>query len=172
MKINTEKRPTLYRKPMQPSNFDGILYQLRHWILSHGFHPKIRFKRNLKKRPKSDVRQKSNFEPYIVMPLWHDYGAKFKIFDKNSFFGLNLRWIFRWNPCEKFSCKVGIKWHRSCMLNRLFAWRRHAAKQNTLPDHSGIKLYVNIQVDWSGGPLNRLYYAIGLLAWFSVQKGT
>ena len=28
--------------------------------------------------------------------------------------------------------------------------------QNTLPDHSWIKLYVNIQVDWSGGPLNML----------------
>ena len=63
--MNTEKRPvlctTLYRKPMQPSNFDGILYQLRHWIFSHGFHQKIRFKRNFKKRPKSDFRQKSNF---------------------------------------------------------------------------------------------------------------
>ena len=66
--MNTEKRPvfctTLYRKPMQPSNFDGILYQLRHWIFSHGFHQKIRFKRNFKKRPKSDFRQKSNFWPY------------------------------------------------------------------------------------------------------------
>ena len=60
--MNTEKRPvlctTLYRKPKQPCNFDGILYQLRHWILSHGFHPKIRSKR------KSDSRQKSNFQPY------------------------------------------------------------------------------------------------------------
>ena len=44
---------------MQPSNLDGILYQLRHWIFSHGFHQKIRFKRNFK--PKSDFRQKSNF---------------------------------------------------------------------------------------------------------------
>ena len=26
---------------------------------------------------------------------------------------------------------------------------------NTLPDHSWIKLYVNIPVGWSGGPLNR-----------------
>ena len=54
--MNTEKRPvlctTLYRKPMQPCKFDGILYQLRHWIFSHGFHQKIRFKRNFKKRPK------------------------------------------------------------------------------------------------------------------------
>ena len=51
--MNTEKRPvlctTLYRKPMQPSNIDGILYQLHHWIFSHGFHQKIRFKRNFKK---------------------------------------------------------------------------------------------------------------------------
>ena len=31
------------------------------------------------------------------------------------------------------------------------------AYQNTLPDHSWIKLYVNIQVDWSGGQLNRLW---------------
>ena len=50
--MNTEKRPvlctTLYRKSMQPNNFDGILYQLRHWIFSHGFHQKIRFKRNFK----------------------------------------------------------------------------------------------------------------------------
>ena len=34
VEMNIEKRPvlctTLYRKPMQPSNFDGILYQLRH----------------------------------------------------------------------------------------------------------------------------------------------
>ena len=36
---------------------------------------------------------------------------------------------------------------------RPFAQWRHAAYQNTLPDHSWIKLYVNIQVDWSGGPL-------------------
>ena len=46
--MNTEKRPvlctTLYRKPMQPSNFDGILYQLCHWIFSHGFHQNIPFK--------------------------------------------------------------------------------------------------------------------------------
>ena len=44
-----------------PCNFDGILYRLRHLIFSHGFHQKIRFKRNFKKRPKSDFRQKSNF---------------------------------------------------------------------------------------------------------------
>ena len=34
--MRTEKRPvlctTLYGKPMQASNFVGILYQLRHWI--------------------------------------------------------------------------------------------------------------------------------------------
>ena len=30
-------------------------------FVSHGFHQKIRFKRNFKKRPKSDFRQKSNF---------------------------------------------------------------------------------------------------------------
>ena len=56
--MNTEKRPvlctTLYRKPMQPSHFDGILHQFCHWIFSHGFHQKIRFKRNFKKRPTSD----------------------------------------------------------------------------------------------------------------------
>ena len=52
---------TLYRTPMQPSNFDGILYQLRHWIFSNGFHQKIRFERNVKERPKSDFRQKSKF---------------------------------------------------------------------------------------------------------------
>ena len=46
---------------MQPSNFDGILYQLHLWIFSHGFHQKIRSERNFKKRPKSDFRQKSNF---------------------------------------------------------------------------------------------------------------
>ena len=49
---------------MQPCNFDGILYQLRHLIFSHSFHQKIRFKRNFKKRPKSDFRQKSIFLPY------------------------------------------------------------------------------------------------------------
>ena len=53
---------TLYRKPKWPCNFDGMLYQLPHWIFSHGFHQKILFKRNFnKKRPKSDFRQKSNF---------------------------------------------------------------------------------------------------------------
>ena len=31
----------------------------------------------------------------------------------------------------------------------------HTAYQNTLPDHSWVKLYVNIH-DWSGGPLDRL----------------
>ena len=46
---------------MQASNFVGILYQLRHWFFSHGFHQKIRFKGNFKKRPKSDFRQKSIF---------------------------------------------------------------------------------------------------------------
>ena len=54
--MTPEKRPvlctTLYRKPMQPCNFDGILYQLHHWLFSHGFRQKIRFKRNFKKRPK------------------------------------------------------------------------------------------------------------------------
>ena len=49
---------------MQPSNFDGLLYQLRHWIFSYGFHQKIRSKMNFKKRPKSDFCQKSNFQPY------------------------------------------------------------------------------------------------------------
>ena len=66
--MNTEKRPVLctilYRKPMQPCNFDSILYQLRQWIFSHGFHQKIRFKRNFRKRPKRVFRQKSNFQPY------------------------------------------------------------------------------------------------------------
>ena len=56
--MNTEKQPglctTLYRKPMQPCNIVGILYQLRHWFFSHGFHQKIRFERNFKKRRKSD----------------------------------------------------------------------------------------------------------------------
>ena len=70
--MNTEKRPvlctTLYRKPMQPSKFDGILYQLRHWFLSHSFHQKIRFKRSFNKTPKNDFRQKSNFSSPIVMP--------------------------------------------------------------------------------------------------------
>ena len=46
--MNTEKRPvlctTLYRKPMQLSNFGGILYQLCHRIFSHGFHQNIPFK--------------------------------------------------------------------------------------------------------------------------------
>ena len=42
-------------------NFDGILYQLRHWISSHGFHQKIRFKRNFKKRPKSGFSSKVQF---------------------------------------------------------------------------------------------------------------
>ena len=46
---------------MQPSNFDGILYQFRHIIFSYSFRQKIRFKRNFKKRPKRDFRQKSNF---------------------------------------------------------------------------------------------------------------
>ena len=36
VKMNTEKRlvlcTTLYRKPMQPCNFDDIFYQLRHWF--------------------------------------------------------------------------------------------------------------------------------------------
>ena len=42
-KTNIEKKPifctTLYRKPMQLSNFDGILDQLRNGIFSDGFHP-------------------------------------------------------------------------------------------------------------------------------------
>ena len=63
--MNTEKRPvlytTLYSKPMQPCNFDGILYQLRHWIFSHGFHQKVRLKRNFKKRPKSDFLSEVQF---------------------------------------------------------------------------------------------------------------
>ena len=65
MKMNTEKKPVLctplYRKPTPACNFDVILYQLRHWIVSHGFHQKIRFERNFKKRSKSDFRQKSDF---------------------------------------------------------------------------------------------------------------
>ena len=70
---------TLYRKPMQPSNFDGILYLLRHWIFSHSFHQKIRSTRYFKKRPKSDFRQKSNFYPYSdalnspLATLWKDF---------------------------------------------------------------------------------------------------
>ena len=54
--MNKEKRPvlctTLYRKPLQPSNFDGVLYQLRHGIFSHGFHQKIRFKKTLRRDQK------------------------------------------------------------------------------------------------------------------------
>ena len=65
--MDTEKRPdlrtTLYRKPMQPSNFDGILYQLCYWIFLNGLNQKIRFKGNFKKRPTIDFRQKSNFLP-------------------------------------------------------------------------------------------------------------
>ena len=49
------------QKTNATSDFDDILYQRRHWTSSHGFHQKIRFKRNFKKRPKSDFRQKSNF---------------------------------------------------------------------------------------------------------------
>ena len=41
-------------------------------------------------------------------------------------------------------------------IDHLQRWR-HAAYQNTLPDHSWIKLYVNIQVDWLRGPLIRPY---------------
>ena len=65
--MNKEKQPvlctTLYRKPMQPSNFDGILYQLRYRIFSHGFHLKIRFKRNFKKRPKVIFVKSPNSSP-------------------------------------------------------------------------------------------------------------
>ena len=46
---------------MQLSNFDGILDQLRNGVFSDGFHPKIRFRLNFQKRPKSYFRQKSNF---------------------------------------------------------------------------------------------------------------
>ena len=40
-------------------------------------------------------------------------------------------------------------------------------RQNTLPVHSLIKLHVKVQVDWSGGPLNRLEGVIwnGLFSW-------
>ena len=54
VKTNTEKKPVfMYNfvqktKAWQPCNFDGILYQLRYWIFSHGFHQKIRFQRNFK----------------------------------------------------------------------------------------------------------------------------
>ena len=76
--MNTEKQPvlctTLYRKPMQPCNYGGILYQLRNGIFSYGFHQKIRFKRSFKKRPKSDYRQKSNFQPYSdALTRWVPY---------------------------------------------------------------------------------------------------
>ena len=61
-------------KAWQPCNFDGILYQLRRWIFSHGFHQKIRFQRNFKKRPKSDFRQqgrrKECFIGRIYISLW------------------------------------------------------------------------------------------------------
>ena len=53
-------------------------------------------------------------------------------------------------------CKDGgLRITRGLYRNRPFAWH-HAAYSNTLADHSCIKLYVNIQVDWSGVPLNRL----------------
>ena len=43
VKTNIEKMPilctTFYRKPMQLSNFDGILYELRNWIFFTQFSP-------------------------------------------------------------------------------------------------------------------------------------
>ena len=63
--MNTEKRPvlftTLYRKPMQPGNFNVILYQLRHWIFSHGFHQKIRFKKKFYEETKKWFLSKFQF---------------------------------------------------------------------------------------------------------------
>ena len=47
-------------------------------------------------------------------------------------------------PCLKQ--RIWGVWQLRPCLNRPFAWWRHAAFQNTLPKHSWIKLYVNIQV--------------------------
>ena len=65
--MNTEKTASFMYSFVQKTTatkqlwWHLILYQLRRWVFSHGFHQKIRLKRNFKKRPKSDFRQKSNF---------------------------------------------------------------------------------------------------------------
>ena len=56
------------RYPMQPCNFDGILYQLRHWILSHGSHQKIRFLTGTVSSRQKVIFVKSPISSPIVMP--------------------------------------------------------------------------------------------------------
>ena len=110
--MNTEKRPvlciTLYRKAMQPSNFDGILYQLRHWIFSHGLHQKIRFKRNFKKRPKM-IFVKSQISSPIVMPKGITIGLEIGLLTKITFWSL-LKVPFKgsveWSRHERHFCSL------------------------------------------------------------------
>ena len=69
--MNTEKRPvlctTLYRKPMQPCNFDGILYQLRHWNFHTVFTRRSVLKGTLR-RDQKVIFVKSPISSPIVMP--------------------------------------------------------------------------------------------------------
>ena len=69
--MNTEKRPvlstTLYRKPMQPSNFDGILHKLCHWIF-HTVFTRIFLLKGTLRRDQKVIFVKSPISSPIVMP--------------------------------------------------------------------------------------------------------
>ena len=77
---------------------------------------------------------------------------------------MTITCILQWNK------EVQYQFHKLhvCTLTTLFVEQGRAVYQErqgkpvsfTLPDHSRIKLYVKIQVDWSGGPLNRLQCGI------------
>ena len=51
----------------------------------------------------------------------------------------------------QLSKSLSTLWRKSSTQSRRFASKNDAEYQNTLLDHSWINLYVNIQVDWSGG---------------------
>ena len=66
--------------------------------------------------------------------------------------------IFKTFYFKKLRPKMTKRASRGFCLKRPFAKWGHAVYQNTLHDHSWIKLYVNIhQVDWFGRSLNRLW---------------
>ena len=130
--MNTEKKPvlctTLYRKPMQPCNFDVILYQLCHWIVSHGFHQKIRFERNFKKEIKKWFSSKVQFLAVRWCLKKDTFTFTFKAGPPPPpsleailvIFGRRALIFFVWKLLEK-----NEKWHHFCAHAQCWSpWRR------------------------------------------------
>ena len=107
--------------------------EVRHFLVNYAVsqHPKAAMVLNKLAKVIVDIARQDWPHNY---PEFYDFVIQVGVLD-----GVVTQTVLLLRPSDHFGCDIML--HVTC---------------HTLLDNSWIKLYVNIQVNWSGGPLNRL----------------